>query len=125
MSATEYRSMCFHAMPNNPAAAVRARRRQNLNGAFEAVKHMGLSSHRDLKGLVVIISTLFALSHVEISLVVVVAHNSSYFTLVSRNSHGSGTRLLFRSITQVLCQVVARHRDLPLKVGMAGVGEGH
>jgi hypothetical protein len=92
MSATEYRSMCFHAMPNNPAAAVGARRRQNLNGAFKAVKHMGLSSHGDLKGFIVIISTLFALSHVEISLMVVLAHTNSYSTVASRCPGGSGTR---------------------------------
>jgi hypothetical protein len=60
--------VCLHAVANDPAVTVCAARRKGLNGAFETVKYVRLTSSRDLKRLIIIISTRFAPGHVETSL---------------------------------------------------------
>jgi hypothetical protein len=67
MGTTEYGPMRFHAMADDPTVTVGAARRKGLNGAFETVKHVRLTSSRDLKRLIVIISTCLTPGHVETS----------------------------------------------------------
>jgi hypothetical protein len=67
MGTTEDGSVRFHSVSNDSTAAVGTAWRKNLDRAFETVKHMGLTSHGDLKGLIVVIAALFALGHVEVS----------------------------------------------------------
>src|SRR5437660_6388254 len=53
----------FDPVPEDPAAAMIARRRQRLDGAFEAVKRMRLAVHDDVERLVVVVPAGFALWH--------------------------------------------------------------
>jgi hypothetical protein len=67
MSTTEDSFMRFHTMPDDPTAAVGTARGKNLNSTLKTVKHMELTSHCDLKGLIIVIAAFFTLSHVETS----------------------------------------------------------
>jgi hypothetical protein len=46
----------LHAVTDDLAAAMRAGRRQRVDGALEAVEYMGLTTHLDLKTFVVGVS---------------------------------------------------------------------
>jgi hypothetical protein len=50
-------------MPENPAAAVVAHRRQRVDRTLEAVEDVGRSAQRYLKGLVVVVTTNFTGFH--------------------------------------------------------------
>jgi hypothetical protein len=53
------------AMADDTAPAVRARRRELLYSAFEAVERVRLVCESDLKGLVVVVAALIASGHSE------------------------------------------------------------
>jgi hypothetical protein len=55
--------VCFNAVPDYAAVAVRANRRQRVDCALEAVEGVTLAAHDDFKGLVVFILANFACSH--------------------------------------------------------------
>src|SRR5215204_1465499 len=63
MDATEHFVILFNAMPDDVNAAMRAGRRQCVDGAFKAVEGMRRAVHGDLKGFVVVVSAGFASSH--------------------------------------------------------------
>ena len=53
----------FETMTDDPAFTVRARRREGMNRALEAVKDVRASRSHDLEGLVVVVSAHFTDSH--------------------------------------------------------------
>ena len=55
--------LAFDSMPKNPAAAMIARGREGVYGAFKAVKCMARAADGHFKCLVVLISTNFARTH--------------------------------------------------------------
>jgi hypothetical protein len=55
----------FHTMPNDPAVAVWADRRQRMDRAFEAIECVMLSGYDHFKRLVVFIFANFACSHTQ------------------------------------------------------------
>ena len=61
--ATVVRALCFDAMSDDFALAVRADRRKQVHRAFEAVESVRFARHDDLKRLVVIIPADLELSH--------------------------------------------------------------
>ena len=63
MDATEDLSVSFHTVPDNPAVAVRADRRQRVDRAFEAIEYVMLSGYDHFKRLVIFILANFACSH--------------------------------------------------------------
>ncbi len=63
MDAAENLSVSFNAVPNNPAVAMRANRRQCVDRAFEAVEGVMLSADDHFKRLVVFVLANFACSH--------------------------------------------------------------
>src|SRR5262245_36786244 len=63
MSAAEDRAFLLDAVADHMRAAVRARRRQRLDGAFEAVERMACAVQGNLKGLVVVVPAGLASSH--------------------------------------------------------------
>ena len=56
----------FHTVPDDPAVAVRADRRQRVDRAFEAVEYVMLSGYDHFKRLVIFIFANFACSHTEL-----------------------------------------------------------
>ena len=56
-------SVGFNAVPDNPAVAVRANRRQRMDRALEAVEGVPFSTNDYLKRLVIFIFANFACSH--------------------------------------------------------------
>ncbi|MBI3849077.1 MAG: hypothetical protein HY298_02125 [Verrucomicrobia bacterium] len=66
---------CFHAVADNLAPAMFAERRQRMNGALKAIKHMGLAAHLHPKRLVIIISTNLARCHKHLLSLVRVSRN--------------------------------------------------
>ena len=61
-------SVGFNAVPDNPAVAVRANRRQRMDRALEAVEGVTFSTKDYLKRLVIFIFANFACSHTQILL---------------------------------------------------------
>ena len=55
----------FHTVPDDPAVAVRADRRQRVDGAFEAIECVMLSGYDHFKRLVIFILANFACSHIQ------------------------------------------------------------
>ena len=53
----------FQTVPNDPNAAMLAGWRQGVDRALETVKRVGLATHNNVEGLVVIIATGFAGRH--------------------------------------------------------------
>jgi hypothetical protein len=53
----------FDAMADDPALAVRTRRRERMNGALEAIENVRLPGVNDFEGLVVIVPADLALGH--------------------------------------------------------------
>jgi hypothetical protein len=51
------------AVPDNPASAMRTGRSEFLYSALEAVERVGLPCHRDVEGLVVVVSAKVTSSH--------------------------------------------------------------
>jgi hypothetical protein len=60
---TEEFAVGLKPVSHDPDAAVRARRRQRMDRAFETVECMGLTAFDDLKGLVVVVAASFTCSH--------------------------------------------------------------
>jgi hypothetical protein len=65
MNAAEDLSVGFHAVPDDPAVAVRADRRQRVDRAFEAIEGVTLASNDHFKRLVILIFANFACSHTQ------------------------------------------------------------
>ena len=65
MDTTEDFSVCFNAMADDTAIAVRANRRQRVDCALEAIKGVTLSAHDDFKRLVIIVLADFAFRHTQ------------------------------------------------------------
>ena len=63
MVAAEKCAVLFHAMADNPDAAIRTGRRQRMDRAFEAVIGVIDTIHRHLNSLIVIIAAGFAGRH--------------------------------------------------------------
>jgi hypothetical protein len=63
MDATEDFAPLLHAVPNDPAVAVRANWRERVDRALEAVKDVMLVGNDHLKRLVIFIFANFASSH--------------------------------------------------------------
>jgi hypothetical protein len=63
MDATENFSPLLHAVPDDPAVAVRANWRKRMDRALEAVKGVVLIGNDYLKRLVIFIFANFASSH--------------------------------------------------------------
>jgi hypothetical protein len=57
----------LQAMPDDPAAAMSASRRQGMDRALKAVKRVALAVHHDLEGLVILIAANFTCSHLDIT----------------------------------------------------------
>jgi len=62
---TEDFSVCFNAVADDTAIAVRANRRQRVNCALEAIERLALSAHDDFKRLVIIVLADFAFRHTQ------------------------------------------------------------
>jgi hypothetical protein len=58
-------SVGFHSVPDDPAVAVRADRRQRVDRAFEAVECVMLSGYDHFKRLVIFIFANFACTHTQ------------------------------------------------------------
>jgi hypothetical protein len=63
VDAAENLSVSFNAVPDNPAIAMRASRRQRVDGALETVEGVVLPAHDHFKRLVILLSQT---SHVAI-----------------------------------------------------------
>jgi hypothetical protein len=61
--AAEHAVRNLDTVTNDPARAMVARRRNRLNGAFEAIENMPLPIDDDFEALIVLIATHFAGSH--------------------------------------------------------------
>src|SRR4051812_8181109 len=61
--AAENPAFTLHSMPDDPAVAVVASRRQPVDGALETVKRVRLAPARHGEGLVVIVAAGVALRH--------------------------------------------------------------
>jgi hypothetical protein len=59
----EAAQIALYAVPDNPAAAMVAPRRQRMNGTLKAVKGVGLVVHNDHEGLIVRIAANLARAH--------------------------------------------------------------
>ena len=66
MDAAEDLSVCFDTVADDAAIAVRANRRQRVDCAFEAIESVTLSTHNDLKRLVVFVLAKFAHGHTQL-----------------------------------------------------------
>lgn len=60
---TENRVMRLHAMADDATATVGTLRCKNLDRTFKAIKHVGLTLFRHLKGLIVVIATIITSGH--------------------------------------------------------------
>ncbi len=63
MDAAEDFSALLHAVPDHPAVAVRANRRERVDRAFETIEGVMLASHNHFERLVILIFTNFTCSH--------------------------------------------------------------
>ena len=63
MNAAEDLSICFYAMPHDPAIAVWADGRQRVDRAFEAIECVMLSGYDHFECFVIFILANFACSH--------------------------------------------------------------
>ena len=63
MDAAEDLAFLLHAVPDHPAVAVRANRRQRVDRTFETIEGVMLASHNHFERLVILIFTNFACSH--------------------------------------------------------------
>lgn len=63
MDATKNFSVRFDAMTDDTAVAVRANRRERVDGALEAIEGVTLSAHDHVKRLVIIVLANFACRH--------------------------------------------------------------
>jgi len=66
VGAAEDLSVGFHAVPNNPAGAVRANRRQRMDSALEAIEGVVLPANDYFKRFVIFVFADFACSHTQI-----------------------------------------------------------
>ena len=60
MDAAEDFAALLHAVPNNPAVAVRANRRERVDRALETIEGVMLAGHNYFKCLVILIFANFA-----------------------------------------------------------------
>ena len=63
VDAAEDFSVSFNAVPDDPAVAMRANRRQRVDRALEAVERMVLPANDHFKRLVIFVFANFACSH--------------------------------------------------------------
>jgi len=63
MDAAEDFSALLHAVPDNPAVALRTNRRERMDRALETAKGVVLAGHNHFERLVILIFTNFAGSH--------------------------------------------------------------
>ncbi len=63
MDAAKDATLRLHAVADNAAATMIARRRQGMNGAFKAIEGVRLAVHHHLKTLVILIAANVAYSH--------------------------------------------------------------
>jgi hypothetical protein len=63
MSAAKHFAVGFHAMPDDPAAAVDTAGRQGVNGTLEAIEGVYISVEVDLQRFVVFVATNFTSCH--------------------------------------------------------------
>ncbi len=63
MDTAEDLAALLHAVPNNPAVAVRANRRERMDRALETVEGVVLPGHNHFECLVILIFANFACSH--------------------------------------------------------------
>ena len=63
MNTAEDFAVGFHTVPDDPAIAVWADRRQRVDRAFEAIECVMLSGYDHFKRLVIFVFTNFACSH--------------------------------------------------------------
>jgi len=54
-------ALLFDAVPDDPAAAMRALRGKGLDGAFKAVKNVGVTLNGDFQGFIVFVAADFTL----------------------------------------------------------------
>jgi len=66
VDAAEDFSVSFNAVPDDPAVAMRANRRQRVDRALEAVERVVFSANDHFKRLVIFIFTNFACSRTQI-----------------------------------------------------------
>ena len=67
MDAAENLSVSFNAVPNNPAIAMRANRRQRVDGTLEAIECVTLTADDHFKCLVIFVFANLTCSHTQIS----------------------------------------------------------
>jgi hypothetical protein len=63
MNAAENFTLCFHAVPNNLAAALGTFRREHVNRALEGIERLGFTFVAHFERLIVIISAAITLGH--------------------------------------------------------------
>jgi hypothetical protein len=51
------------AMPDDPAAAMGARRREGVDGALEAVERVDFTAHNHLKTFIILVAANFTYAH--------------------------------------------------------------
>jgi hypothetical protein len=61
--ATEEHVPHIYSVPDDPAAAVRTRGRQGMDGALETVENVRLAAGSHFKGFIVLVAAYFACSH--------------------------------------------------------------
>jgi hypothetical protein len=66
MNATVDLSIGFHTVPDDPAVAVWADRRQRVDRAFEAIERVMFAGYDHFKRLVIFILANFACSHIQL-----------------------------------------------------------
>jgi hypothetical protein len=67
VDAAEDFSVSFNAVPDDPAVAIRANRRQRVDGALEAVEGVTLPADDYFKRLVIFVFANLTCSHTQIS----------------------------------------------------------
>jgi hypothetical protein len=66
VDAAENLSVSFNAVPNNPAIAMRANRRQRVDGALEAIEGVTLPADDHFERLVIFVFANLTCSHTQI-----------------------------------------------------------
>ena len=83
MSAAENLALAFDTMTNDPGAAMRARRRESVDRALEAVEDMRLALIGcDREGFIVRVPTVFALLHCSVRLLSIACY--IYFNYIEK-----------------------------------------
>jgi hypothetical protein len=68
IGAAEIIFLRLDAVPDNPAPAICAHRREFMNGAFKTIENVAVSRRNNLKRQIIIVSANFTLCHLSLLL---------------------------------------------------------